>query len=147
LYGFYSRGYKAGGANPPQPKFANLEETKQDMLDAGLPQSTIDFLAGGFFDLLPVLQLTAVEYGPTFEPEFVNAFEIGMKNSLLNGKLSLNLTGFYYDYKNYQVSQIRDRTAVNENFDAETWGLELESVFAPTPNLKINLNMGYLNTR
>src|SRR3546814_9307681 len=77
----------------------------------------------------------------SFKPEFVNSFEIGMKNSLFNDKLSLNLTGFYYDYKNYQVSQIRDRTAVNENFDAKTWGLGLESVFAPTPNLKINFNM------
>jgi len=146
IYGFYSRGYKAGGANPPQPKFATAEETRQDMLDSGVPQATVDFYTS-FFDILPVLQLTAVEYGPTFEPEFVNAFEVGMKNSLLNGKLSLNLTGFYYDYKNYQVSQIRDRTAVNENFDAKSWGLELESVFAPTPNLKINFNMGYLNTR
>src|SRR3546814_13146188 len=65
----------------------------------------------------------------------------------LNDKWSLNITVCYYDYKNYQVTQIRDRTAVNENFDAKTWGLELESVFAPTPNLKINFNMGYLNTR
>lgn len=146
LYGFYSRGYKAGGANPPQPRFATSEETQQDMLDAGLPQSSVDVYAD-LFDLLPVLTLTAVEYEPTFKPEFVNAFEIGMKNTLLNGKLSLNLTGFYYDYKNYQVSQIRDRTAVNENFDAETWGLELESVFSPTPNLRINFNMGYLKTR
>src|SRR3546814_15978706 len=86
--------------------------------------------------MLPVLTLTAVEYGPTFKPEFVNSFEIGMMNSLFNDKLSLNLTGFYYDYNNYQLSQIRDRTAVNENFDAKTWGLELASVFAPTPNLK-----------
>ncbi len=146
LYGFYSRGYKAGGANPPQPRFATAAETRQDMLDVGIPEATVDIYTN-FFDTLPVLQLTAVEYGPTFKPEFVNAFEIGMKNSLMNGKLSLNLTGFYYDYKDYQVSQIRDRTAVNENFDAETWGLEIESVFAPTSNLKINFNMGYLNTR
>src|SRR3546814_4700355 len=84
------------------------------MLSVGVPQSTIDFYTT-FFEMLPVLTLTAVEYGPTFKPEFVNSFEIGMKNSLFNDKLSLNLTGFYYDYKNYQVSQIRDRTAVNRS--------------------------------
>src|SRR3546814_8426333 len=66
------------------------------------------------FNQLPVLELTGVEYGQTFDPEFVDAFEIGAKNSLLNGALTLNLTGFYYDYKDYQVSQIRNRTAVNE---------------------------------
>src|SRR3546814_2604711 len=80
-------------------------------------------------DLLPTLSLTGVEYGKTFDPEFVNAFEIGAKNTLLNGALTLNAAGFYYDYKDYQVSQIRDRTAVNENFDATVWGAELEAVF------------------
>ncbi len=94
-----------------------------------------------------MLSLTGVEYGPTFDPEFVDAFEIGAKNSLLNGALTLNLTGFYYDYKDYQVSQIRDRTAVNENFDAKVWGLEFETVFAPTRNLRLNANIGYLRTK
>src|SRR3546814_14962958 len=78
------------------------------------------------------MQLSAVDYGPTFEPEYVNAFEIGAKNSFMNGALTLNATAFYYDYTDYQVSQIKDRTAVNENFDATVWGAELEAVFAPT---------------
>src|SRR3546814_18660502 len=86
LYGVYDRGYKAGGANPPQPKFVNLEETTQNMLSVGVPQSTIDFYTT-FFEMLPVLTLTAVEYGPTFKPEFVNSFEIGMKNRLINDNL------------------------------------------------------------
>ncbi|MES2035953.1 MAG: TonB-dependent receptor, partial [Pseudomonadota bacterium] len=42
----------------------------------------------------------------TYDPEFINAFEIGAKNTLMGGKMVLNLTGFYYDYKGYQVSQI-----------------------------------------
>src|SRR3546814_4679127 len=50
----------------------------------------------------------------TFKPEFVNAFEIGSKNSFMNGALTLNATAFFYDYKGYQVSKIVDRTAVNE---------------------------------
>src|SRR3546814_3222390 len=50
-------------------------------------------------------------------------------------------------YKDYQVSQIRDRTAVNENFDAKCWGLEFGTVFAPTRNLRLNANIGYLRTR
>jgi iron complex outermembrane receptor protein len=145
LYAFYSRGYKGGGANPPKPKFATFDESVQDMQSVGVDQAWIDYyISSGW---LPVLQLTGVEYGATFDPEFVNAFEIGAKNSLFNGVLSLNLTGFYYDYKGYQVSQIRDRTAVNENFDARIWGLEVETIFAPTHNLRVNANLGYLNTR
>ncbi|MES2032883.1 MAG: TonB-dependent receptor, partial [Pseudomonadota bacterium] len=41
-----------------------------------------------------------------YDPEFIDAFEIGAKNTLMGGKMILNLTGFYYDYKGYQVSQI-----------------------------------------
>ncbi len=145
LYGSISRGYKGGGANPPQPGFISLAESIEIFRSEGVPQAQIDFFEQ--LGVIPVLRLTAVEYGPTFEPEFVNAFELGTKNTLLGGALSLNATAFYYDYTDYQVSQIRDRTAVNENFDASMWGLELEAVFAPTPDWQFLANVGYLKTR
>ncbi|HEX5775233.1 MAG TPA: TonB-dependent receptor [Caulobacteraceae bacterium] len=140
LYAFYSHGYKGGGANPPKPGFANAEET----LALASPEMLILINALGLE--MPVLQLTADEYADTFEPEFVDAFEVGAKNTLLGGAMTLNVTAFYYDYKDYQVSQIRDRTAVNENFDATTWGLEFETVFAPSRNFQIIANLGYLDT-
>ncbi|MDT1055594.1 TonB-dependent receptor, partial [Pseudomonas aeruginosa] len=34
---------------------------------------------------------------PRFRPEYINAFEIGTKNNLAGGRLSLNATAFYYD--------------------------------------------------
>src|SRR5690606_3573975 len=37
-------------------------------------------------------------------------------------------------------------TAVNENFDAKVWGLELEWIFSPTRNLRFNGTVGHLNT-
>ncbi|TQV78946.1 TonB-dependent receptor [Exilibacterium tricleocarpae] len=83
----------------------------------------------------------------TFKPEFVNAIEIGTKNSLRDGSLTLNATAFYYNYRDYQVSQIVDRISFNENFDAESWGLEVETAWQLTPNSRIDLNMGYLDTR
>ncbi len=142
VYAFYSRGYKGGGANPPQPGFA----TTADLLNYGIitPEEAELYTA---INIIPYLQLTAVDYGPTFEPEFVNAFEIGSKNTLLSGALQLNTGAFYYDYKDYQVSQIKDRTAVNENFDATIWGLEFEAVFSPMRDLQIIGNLGYLDTR
>src|SRR5262249_23687504 len=95
----------------------------------------------------PILKLTAVNYPETFKPEFVNAIEVGAKNTLLGGALTLNTSAFFYDYKDYQVSKIVDRTAVNENFDAKVWGLEFETVFAPSRNLVINATLGLMGTR
>ncbi|WP_245836556.1 TonB-dependent receptor domain-containing protein [Sphingopyxis indica] len=91
-----------------------------------------------------------IQYQPlaeTFEPEYVNAFEIGMKNSLAGGKLMLNATAFLNLYKDYQVSQIVDRISLNENFDATTWGLEFEAAWRPSRNFRIDTNLGYLRTR
>ncbi len=51
-------------------------------------------------------------------PSSNNAFELGTKNSLLDGSLTLNADVFLYKYKDYQISQIIDRTAVNMNFNS-----------------------------
>lgn len=83
----------------------------------------------------------------TFKPEYVNAFEIGVKNSFMGGKLTLNATAFFYDYKNYQVSQIVDRISLNENFNARSMGLEMEAAWRPSRAFRVDANLGYLNTR
>ena len=124
LYTSYAHGYKAGGANPPTPTIVQWE--------------------AGSGDLTIAQSLTKPR---TFDAEFVDAFEVGAKNTLLDGRVTLNLAAFYYDYKNYQISQIIDRSAVNYNFDAEVWGLELEADWRPLENLRLGLKLGYQNTR
>lgn len=92
---------------------------------------------------------SVIQYQPlpdTFEPEYVNAFEIGAKGKLFNNSTMLNATAFYYDYKDYQVSQIVDRTSLNENFDSKSMGVELEIVSNPFGTFRINGNLGYLKT-
>ncbi len=81
----------------------------------------------------------------SFGPEKINAFEIGSKNTFANGALQVNATAFYYDYKGLQLSRIIARTSVNDTIDAKVWGVELESILAPSPNWLINLNFSYLN--
>lgn len=109
LYASYSRGYKAGGFNPPG--------------SVGVAGVT-----------------------PNYLPEFVDAFEVGTKNTLLDHKLVLNLTGFYYIYSGYQVSAIVNRTSVNSNIDATIKGIEFESIYEPIENLRFNAQVGLLDT-
>ncbi len=109
IYGFYSRGYKGGGINPPQPAGAEL-------------------------------------FPPQFEPEFINSYELGTKNTLAGGALQLNAGAFFYDYEGYQITQIINRSSVNFNIDAELTGFELETVWNPVSTLVLSANLGLLDT-
>ena len=80
----------------------------------------------------------------SFAPEFVNAFEVGSKNTF--GNVQLNLTGFYYDYKDLQLSRIVARTSVNDNVSAQIYGLEAEAILRPSRELTINMNASYLHS-
>jgi len=118
VFGSFAHGYKAGGANPPGPVLPAFAEG----------------------DANPVHPLT-------FKPEYINAYELGTKNLLLDGALTLNGSVFYYDYKGYQISEIVDRTAINQNFDAKIKGAEFEAVWEPLPGLRFNASGGYEDTR
>lgn len=83
----------------------------------------------------------------SFKPEQVDAFEIGSKNTFGNGALQLNLTAFYYKYKDIQLSKIVARTAVNDNVDADIYGFEAEGIVRPDPDWAINLGFSYLHTK
>ncbi len=92
----------------------------------------------------PLQPIFAVPEG--FTPEFINAFEIGSKNTFLDGTLRANVTAFYYQYKSLQLSRIVARTSVNDNVDATVYGLEGEFVLQPTRALAVNFNASYLHT-
>ncbi len=83
----------------------------------------------------------------SFKPEQVDAFEIGSKNTFGNGALQLNLTAFYYKYKDLQLSKIVARTAVNDNVSADIYGFEVEGMVRPDPDWVINLGFSYLHTK
>ncbi len=128
IYGSYAHGYKAGGANPPGALFSSQF---QALSPSGTPTPTVS--------VQPTHPLT-------FKPEFVDAFELGSKNTLLDGALTLNGDVFYYNYENYQVSEIVDRTAINLNFDAHVKGAELEATWEPLPGLRFNFAGGWEDT-
>lgn len=83
---------------------------------------------------------------PTFEPEFVDAIEIGSKSSLDNGRGLINLTGFYYNYSDYQIVNFINLSVVNENVDAAIYGLEVEGKYLFTESIQLKGAIGYLNS-
>ncbi len=80
-----------------------------------------------------------------FDPEFVNSWEVGTKNTFADGTQQLNLTGFMYDYQGYQITQIVNRSSVNFNVDAELSGLEIEYLWTPADNWLLTANVGLLD--
>jgi len=143
FYASYSRGYKGGGANPPGIGY-NPTPVGERLIGPGYCDPSTG--PGVGTTLCNPIEIT-LAYPKIFKPEFVNAYEAGTKNTLLDGSLVLNGDVFYYDYKDYQVSQIKSRTAVNENFSAKVWGTELEGTYEPLPGLRFNFAGGYEGTR
>jgi outer membrane receptor protein involved in Fe transport len=82
----------------------------------------------------------------SFDPEFVNAYEIGAKNVMNDGRIVANLAAFYYDYKGYQITRIVNRTSVNANIDATVTGAEAEITWEPINGLVFDANLGYINS-
>jgi outer membrane receptor protein involved in Fe transport len=87
------------------------------------------------------------EVPESFKPEQVDAFEIGSKNTFGGGALQLNLTAFYYKYKDLQLSKIVARTAVNDNVSADIYGFEAEAIVRPDPDVVVNLGFSYLHSK
>jgi iron complex outermembrane receptor protein len=122
IYASAAHGYKAGGANPP----------------------------GAFFPSTVGIGVPGLVFNPihplTFQPEYIEAFELGTKNTLLGGGLTLNGDIFYYNYTGYQISEIVDRTAINNNYNAHVEGAEFEGNWEPLPGLKFSLAQGFEST-
>jgi outer membrane receptor protein involved in Fe transport len=84
----------------------------------------------------------------TFDSEEIDSFEVGLKNTLLDGGLILNGSFFVYDYTGLQVTRIANNTSINDNIDADIMGLELETFWVPEsiPNLVIDASYSWLDT-
>ncbi|QUD90050.1 TonB-dependent receptor [Phenylobacterium montanum] len=100
---------------------------------------------GGGFNT-PCAAVSGCSVGATFAPVYVDAFEVGTKNTALNGRLTANLTGFYYIEDGYQVSTIVNKSSVNTNINAKLYGVEFEGAFQPIKDLTFTTNVGYLHT-
>jgi iron complex outermembrane receptor protein len=86
--------------------------------------------------------------GPALDPEKVDAYEVGLKSTLLDGHLRANISGFYYDYSDLQVGKVQGQLLVLENAAAaEIYGIEGEFALEPVRDLIVGLNASWLHTR
>lgn len=83
-----------------------------------------------------------------YQPEFVNAYEIGQKSDLLGNRLRLNASLFYYDYRDLQAFGVIDNEFRIFNVTkVKVDGAEIETQFVPFPGLTVSSGLGLLETR
>lgn len=72
------------------------------------------------------------------DPEFLDAYEVGFKSTLLDRRLTFNMSAFLYEYQNLQVTIFSGTAAVIENAaSASVKGVDFELNFQATPNLRL----------
>jgi iron complex outermembrane receptor protein len=112
------------------------------------------FKSGGFN--LDFVTQPDVDQGLAFDKETVDSIEVGMKTSLFDDRLTLNMAYFVSNYKDYQVNQFFDlgdaadgtpltSIRIENAAEVDTNGLELEANFRVSDDLKITGSMGFLD--
>ena len=119
-YVSYSRGFKAGGVN-------------------------IDNTAAGTRLNNPAETAGAVPLDPTYKPEYIDGYEIGLKTEYADGRARSNFAAFYDEMKDLQVAQFLGTqfTIVNAP-EATVYGLEMENSLRLTDALTLGVDATWL---
>jgi outer membrane receptor protein involved in Fe transport len=132
-------GYYGQVKPSPVPRsYASDESTYKIGIDHALNDNqtiyatySTGFKPGGF-NTTDIVGLT------TFDPVIANTLEIGMKNTLMDGALLLNVSAYANDYEGLQLSKIVNRASLNSNADATIEGVEAEFTFFLSSTLMID---------
>ncbi|MFA7596306.1 MAG: TonB-dependent receptor [Novosphingobium sp.] len=107
------------------------------------------FKSGGY----QYTPLTATQAGLIFQPEEIDAYEVGVKSVWGGGLARVNAAAFYYDYKNLQVStvvQLPDGSTpslITNAGTSEIKGAELEVSLEPVKGLTFNAAYAYTDAK
>ena len=124
VYASYTKGFKPGGSN----------------LTFGYP---VDDEQN--FGAQPAPQLIY----PLFKSEIIDAFELGLKTDLMEGRMRANVSAFMYDYENLQFQSTDPdvyRGGVANIPDSEMSGVELELIGILSDSLSMDLRISTLDT-
>ena len=84
---------------------------------------------------------------PAYNPEIIDAYEAGVKSLLLNGRLKLNTSLFYYEYDDLQLLVVRDLFTETLNATgSEIRGLDVELELAATENLRLHASASWMDS-
>lgn len=126
-YGSYARGYKSGGINGASA-VSNVP---------GISPPTGPNNQG--------VPPTPGQPTGTYEPEFIDTFEIGFKSQLFDNNLLFNAAAFYSDYRDLQF-QVFNPTPVADNAgSAEIFGFEIDFQALVGDSLELDGSLGYLD--
>ncbi|MEM9751602.1 MAG: TonB-dependent receptor, partial [Pseudomonadota bacterium] len=85
---------------------------------------------------------------PAFDPEEIDAYEIGFKSTFWDNRIRFNVSGFTYDYENLQLRLPVPTGGVDiQNVaEAEITGAEFEFTASPIEGLTFTTNLALLDT-
>lgn len=133
-------------ANTKNDNFSGKAAVQVDLTDDNM--AYLSYTRGYKGPAYNVFYNMATVHTNVIEPETVNAFEAGLKNSFLDGALIVNLAAYYAKYKNYQanspdfVNGVRTTRLINAG-TVSTQGFEFELVANPADNFSVNAGLAY----
>ncbi|MFC3594783.1 TonB-dependent receptor [Novosphingobium piscinae] len=155
------------GAGPPDPQLFNGTIERKNFsalrfattLNLASEEDKVTWLAGLNYkpnaDTLIYAKVSTGFKGGGFDsvgdyrPESNTAYEAGLKKNFgASGEHLFNLTGFYYDYKDLQVSVLLDTALGGQTFNAgkaKIWGIEAATDFKLDDNTNFHASVNYLN--
>jgi iron complex outermembrane receptor protein len=72
------------------------------------------------------------ECGEAYDPEYLSAYETGVKSLFLDGQALANAAFYYYDYEDIQFTlYVPNQSFIRNAGTAKAYGLELEYLFRP----------------
>lgn len=87
------------------------------------------------------------QLGATYEADFVTAYELGLKSTLLDGRLRLNAAAYSMDWDDMQLGFFNPNISLLGLVDnvgtAESKGVELDATFLATEQLEIGFSYAY----
>jgi iron complex outermembrane recepter protein len=107
------------------------------------------FKSGGF----QYVPFSAAQANVVFNPERIDAYEVGFKSQLLGRKLTFNGSAYYYDYKDLQVLRVVSTagggaaTLIQNAASSRIKGAELELTARPIEGLVFNLSYAYTDAK
>jgi iron complex outermembrane receptor protein len=86
-----------------------------------------------------------------FDDETVDMLELGIKTDLLDNRLRINATTFFYDYQDMQAFTQANvnglpLSALTNVGGADIFGFEVEALWHPTESLETSFGVGWLDT-